>query len=107
AHRPLRVVLVRAGDPEGGHHSITGELLDRAAVRLDAARHLLEEARYAPPHDLRIAAAKELRRPHEVDEKHGRKLPPHDLKSTERRGRTLPRRPPPNVLVPRSAGRAP
>ena len=61
AQRALGVVLVRARDAERGHDGVAGELLDRAAVRLDAARDLLEEARDTPAHDLGIARGDEAR----------------------------------------------
>ena len=43
------------------------ELL-HAAVRLDAARHVVEELRHAPAHDFGVARGDERRRVHEVDE---------------------------------------
>ena len=38
ARRSIGVVFVRMRNTEGGHDGVAGELLDRAAVRLDAAR---------------------------------------------------------------------
>ena len=73
----LGVVLVRERDPEGGHDGVAGELLHRAAVRDDAVRDLVEEARDAAPDDLRIDAGEQLRRVDEVDEQHGCELPLH------------------------------
>ena len=73
----LGVVLVRERDPEGGHDGVAGELLHRAAVRDDAVRDLVEEARDAAPDDLRIDAGEQLRRVDEVHEEHGCELPLH------------------------------
>ena len=67
-HGALGVVLVRLRDAEGGHDRVARELLDVAAVRLDAARDLVEEPRHAPAHDLGIARGDERRRVDEVDE---------------------------------------
>ena len=52
----LGVVLVGERDAEGGHDGVACELLDRAAVRDDAVRDLVEEAVDAPPDDLRVAS---------------------------------------------------
>ena len=41
-HRPQRVVLVHARDPEHRHHRIADELLDRPAVALDRRADLSE-----------------------------------------------------------------
>ena len=71
------VVLVRVRDPEGGHDGVAGELLDRAAVRLDAARDAVEEGRHAAPRDLRILAGDELGRRDQVGEQDRRQLPFH------------------------------
>src|SRR6202035_449652 len=79
AHGALGVVLVRERDSEGGHDRVAGELLHRAAVRDDAVRHLVEEARDLAPDDLRIAAGKVLGRVDEVDEKDGDELALHAL----------------------------
>ena len=67
AHCALGVVLVRLRDPEGGHHGVARELLDGAAVRLDAriatpSKKLVTRRRV----DLRILAGSELGRPHQV-----------------------------------------
>ena len=64
----LGVVLVRLRDAEGGHDGVARELLDLPAVRLDAARHLVEEPGHAPAHDLGVARGDERRRVDEVDE---------------------------------------
>ena len=77
AHRPLRVVLVRERHAERRHHGVAGELLDDAAVRRDAVRDLVEEARQARADDLGIGARDELRRADEVDEEHRCELPFH------------------------------
>src|SRR5207247_355914 len=68
ANRALRVVLVRLGHAERGHDGVAGELLDRPAVGLDAARHLVEEPRDTATHDLRVARGDERRGVDEVDE---------------------------------------
>ena len=54
--RARRVVLVRARHAERRHHRVAGELLDRAAVLLDALRRRVEELVHPAPHDLRIDA---------------------------------------------------
>ena len=64
----LGVVLVRLRDPEGGHHSVAGELLDDPAVRGHAVRDALEVRLHAPPHDLGIGAGDERGRVDEIDE---------------------------------------
>ena len=56
-HTTLGIVLVRARDAEGGHDGVPGELLDHAAMGLDAVRDLVEEAVDAPAHDLASAVA--------------------------------------------------
>ena len=86
AHRPLRVVLVRLRDPEGGHHRVPGELLDDPAVRAHAVLDLVEEAVDPEPHDLRIGACDLGRRVDEVHEDHGCELPLHPFHCI-RRGR--------------------
>ena len=50
----LGVVLVRQRHAERGHHGVAGELLDGAAVRLDAARDVVEVAVDALADDLGI-----------------------------------------------------
>ena len=77
AHCPLRVVLVRERHPERGHHGVARELLDDAAVRRDAMRDLVEEARQARANHLGIGARDELRRADEIDEEDRCKLPFH------------------------------
>ena len=96
---PLRVVLVRARDPERGHHRVAGELLHRAAVGDDAPGDVLEEARHAPANDLRVIGREELRRLDEIDEEDGRELALYHPKAPTRRCRpsgragALPARP--------------
>jgi hypothetical protein len=77
AHGPLGVVLVGERDAERRHHRITGELLDDASVRGDAGGDVVEEPLHAPPNDLRVGAGDEVRRRHEIDEKHRRELAFH------------------------------
>ena len=78
---------MRERNAEGGHDRVAGELLHRAAVRDDAVRDLVEEARDLAPHDLRIAAGEPLGRVDEVDEKDGGELALHALHgSWARRG---------------------
>ena len=79
AHGALGVVLVRERDAEGGHHRVAGELLDRAAVRDDAVRDLVEEPVHTPAHDLGIGVGDELRGRDEVHEEDGCQLPLHPL----------------------------
>ena len=62
---------------ESGHHGITGELLDDAAVLPHALRDGLEELVYAAPHDLRVGAGDELCRVDDVDEQHRCELALH------------------------------
>ena len=64
----LGVVLVRGRDAERSHHGVAGELLDGAAVGLDAAGDAVEELCHAPTHDLGVARRDERRRVDEVDE---------------------------------------
>ena len=78
ARRALRVVLVRLRDAERRHHGVAGELLDDAAVLLDAARDLLEELRDAPADDLGVGARDEPRRVDDVDEQDRCELSLHD-----------------------------
>ena len=75
--RALRVVLVRLRDAERGHHGVAGELLDDAAVLLDALRDHVEELRHAAPHDLRVGAGDEPCRVDDVDEQHRCELSLH------------------------------
>ena len=74
AYRALGVVLVGGRNAEGSHHGISGELLDRPAVRLDVAGDPVEEPGHAPAHDFRVARGDERRRVDEVDEQNGCKL---------------------------------
>ena len=76
-NRPLRVVLVCLGDTEGSEHRVARELLDDAAVRRHAVRHLVEEAGDATADDLGIRRGDERGRADEVDEQHGCELPLH------------------------------
>ena len=73
----LRIVLVRERHAERRHHGVARELLDRSAVRLDAARDLLEVPVHTLAHDLGIRTDDEPGRIHEVDEQHRRDLPLH------------------------------
>src|SRR6185437_13212570 len=57
-----------ARNPEGRHDGVPGELLDRAAVPLDAAGDAVEEVRHAPASDLRVLGRQKLRRGDEVRE---------------------------------------
>ena len=75
--RALGVVLVGERDFERGHHGVAGELLHGAAVRLDAARDLLEVPVDALPHDLGIGRDDEARRIDEVHEQDGCDLALH------------------------------
>ena len=77
AQRALGVVLVRARHAERRHHRVAGELLDRAAVLLDAGRCLVEVLAHAPAHDLGIDGPDERGRVDQIDEEHGRELPFH------------------------------
>jgi hypothetical protein len=77
ANRALRVVLVRDGDAERGHHGVARVLLDGAAVEANASRDALEELRYAPAGDLGIRARDERRRVDDVDKEDGRELSLH------------------------------
>ena len=65
--RALGVILVCLRDTEGGHDRVARELLHLPAVRLDAARDVVEEPGDAPAHDLGIARGDERRRVDEVD----------------------------------------
>ena len=76
-HGARRIVLVRPRDAEGRHHRVAGELLDRAAVQLDAPRRPVEVLVHAPPDDLRIGRRDQRRRIDEIDEQHARKLALH------------------------------
>ena len=77
AHGALRVVLVRERHAECGHDGVAGELLHRAAVRDDAVRDLVEEARDLAPDDLRVHVCDELGGRDEVDEQHRGELAFH------------------------------
>src|SRR4029453_11836747 len=73
----LGVVLVREGDAECRHHGIASELLDRSAVRLDAAGDAVEEGRDPAAGDLGVLSGHELGRSHEVREQHSCELSLH------------------------------
>ena len=81
----LGVVLVRLRDAECCQHRVAGELLDHAAVRLDARRDLGEVPGHAPANDFRIGAGHEGRRADQVDKQYGRELPlhPSSVETTE------------------------
>ncbi len=53
-YRPQRVVLVQRGHAEHGHHRITDELLDAAAMPLDDRLHPVEVAREHRTEALRV-----------------------------------------------------
>ena len=78
----LGVVLVGERDAEGGHDRVAGELLHRAAVRDDAARHLVEEAGHLTADDLRVAAGEALGGVDEIDEQDGGELALHTTHGT-------------------------
>ena len=78
ACRAKGVVLVRLRNAERRHHGVARELLDDAAVLLDAPRDHLEEARDAAPHDLGVSAPHETRGVDDVDEQHRCELALHD-----------------------------
>src|SRR5262249_47704420 len=85
----LRVVLVRLRNPECGHHSVAGELLDRAPVALDAVRDSVEELRHAATDDLGVAGRDQRGRVDEVDKENRCQLALHALivrTRTTRRG---------------------
>ena len=77
ARRSIGVVFMCARNPEGGHDGVPGELLDRAAVPLDAAGNAVEEVRHAPARDLRVLGRQQLRRGDEVREQHCGELSLH------------------------------
>ncbi len=66
-----RVVLVRDGDPEDGHHGIADELLDGAAVTLEDHAKILEVAPHPCAQRLGIRRLAERRRTDEVAEENG------------------------------------
>ena len=70
AHRALRVVLVRDGRAEDGHHGVADELLERAAEALDL-RLRARVVRLQPrAHVLRICGLRGRGETDEVDEEH-------------------------------------
>ena len=66
--RSERIVLVRDGDPEGGHDRVPRVLLHRAAVSHDRRRHRLEVAPQNASERLRIEGLRERHRLDDVDE---------------------------------------
>ena len=76
-HGALGVVLVRDRDAEDREDGVAGELLDRAAVRVDVRLRAVEEPRHASPGDLGVARGDEQARVDEIDEQRGRELPLH------------------------------
>ena len=68
---------MRDRNAERRHHRVAGELLDGAAVRVDAVRDLVEEARHLRADDLGVGAGDELRRADEIGEEHGREFSLH------------------------------
>ena len=77
ANGPLGVVLVRLRDAERGHDGVAGELLDVAAVVLDAPRDPVEEAGDAAPDHLWIRARDQPGRVDQVHENNGGQLALH------------------------------
>ncbi len=75
--RALGVVLVRQGNAECGHDGISGELLDRSSMRLDAAGDTVEEGRDPAAGDLGILSGNELGRSDEICEQHCGELSLH------------------------------
>src|SRR5581483_5592068 len=73
----LGVVLVCERHAECRHDGVPGELLDRAAVRDDALRYLVEEAADAAADDLGIGVGDEAGRVDEIDEENGGELALH------------------------------
>ena len=72
--RPLRVVLMRHGRPEGRHHRISDELLDRPTGPLHLRPHRIVETVKQQPNPLRILTVRKLGRPDEIREKNCREL---------------------------------
>ncbi len=62
------------GYPEGRHHRVSDELLDRAAVALQAPSRRLEVARHHAPEGLGVEPLAERRRARHVCEEHGHRL---------------------------------
>ena len=85
SHRALGVVLVSRRDAEDRQDRVAGELLDRAAVRVDVRPDAVEEPRHLPPGDLGITRGDERSRVDEVDEHRRRELPLHTLSVGSRR----------------------
>ena len=88
-HGTLRVVLVRLRHAKSGHDRIAGELLDGAAVALDALRDLVEEERHAAAHDLGVAGRDQATGVDEVDEKDRGEFPFHRPNSRNEGGRLI------------------
>ena len=70
-HRPEGVVFVGEREAEDGHHGVTDELLDRAAVPFQHRAHPLVPARHHPAERLRIEPLAERRRLDQIAEEHG------------------------------------
>ena len=96
AHGALRVVLVAGGGAPDGHHGVTDELLDRAAVALDHPAREVEVAGEQVADLFRVPVLGERREAHQVGEEDGYQTPLGD------RGRGRRRR----VSGGRSAGQA-
>src|SRR5581483_9932262 len=73
--RPLRIILMRGGSPEGRHHRIADELLDRPPCPLDLRRHGIVKPVEHRPDPLRILAPRKLGRPDEIRKQDRRQLP--------------------------------
>ena len=54
SHRAEGIVFVDAGEAEDGHDRVADVFLDRSAVALECAAHLVEVARHDLPHSLRV-----------------------------------------------------
>src|SRR5712691_786079 len=72
--RAQRIVLVRLGNAEHGHHCVADALLDRAAVALDDLAHLLVIPGHQPPRRVRMRAFSERRGTDDVAEEDGDRL---------------------------------
>ncbi len=73
--RPFRVVLMRRGGTEGGHHRIADELLNRPPGPLDLRRHSVVKAIQHRPDPFGILLAREFSGAHEIGEQNRRDLP--------------------------------
>ena len=72
--RALSMVFLRSRGAEGGHDSVSDELLERTPGGLDFGRHPVVETLEKHAHPLRVLRVTEFRRSHEVGEEHGRDL---------------------------------